>query len=70
MHGVGRSWRHTWASSLRPSGRPEDDALDACAVLWSTERFAASRHRTLPETLDGDGVPERDAHGTVMRIVV
>ncbi len=45
-----------------PGAKP-DDILDAYAVLWSAERFAAASHRTL-----GDG--ERDARGLVMRIVI
>jgi predicted RNase H-like nuclease len=48
-----------------PRGARPDDVLDACAVLWSVERFARNEHRTLP-----DGATERDGYGTLMRIVV
>ena len=65
----GRSARRTalepvfGALPAPPRGATEIDLLDAYAVLWSAERFAAGRHETL-----GDG--ERDARGLIMRIVV
>jgi predicted RNase H-like nuclease len=46
-----------------PRGATEIDLLDAYAVLWSAERFAAGCHVCL-----GDGA--RDERGLVMRIVV
>jgi predicted RNase H-like nuclease len=48
-----------------PRGARLDDVLDACAALWSVERFAVGAHRTIP-----DASIERDEHGTLMRIVV
>lgn len=45
-----------------PGAKP-DDVLDAQAVLWSAQRFAAGTHRTL-----GDGAT--DACGLPMRIIV
>lgn len=45
-----------------PRGAKRDDLLDAYAVLWSAERFAAGTHVTL-----GDGA--RDERGLEMRIV-
>ena len=42
-----------------------DDVLDAYAVLWSAERFAAGKHRTMPEHHE-----QRDARDLLMRIVV
>jgi predicted RNase H-like nuclease len=42
-----------------------DDVLDAYAVLWSAERFAAGTHRTMPEHDE-----QRDARGLLMRIVI
>jgi predicted RNase H-like nuclease len=47
-----------------PRGARLDDVLDACAALWSTERFARGEHVTIPDT-----AIERDEHGTLMRIV-
>jgi predicted RNase H-like nuclease len=47
-----------------PRGARIDDVLDACAALWSTERFARGEHITIPDT-----VVERDEYGTLMRIV-
>jgi predicted RNase H-like nuclease len=47
-----------------PRGARLDDVLDACAALWSTERFSRGEHLTIP-----DDTTERDDHGTVMRIV-
>jgi predicted RNase H-like nuclease len=48
-----------------PRGARLDDVLDACAALWSVERFARGEHHTLPA-----GATERDDYGTAMRIVV
>jgi predicted RNase H-like nuclease len=48
-----------------PRGARLDDVLDACAALWSTERFARDQHLTIP-----DDRIERDEYGTLMRIVV
>jgi predicted RNase H-like nuclease len=42
-----------------------DDVLDAYAVLWSAERFAAGTHRTMPAHDE-----QRDTRGLLMRIVV
>jgi predicted RNase H-like nuclease len=46
-----------------PRGATEIDLLDAYAVLWSVERFAAGEHDTL-------GDHARDERGLIMRIVV
>jgi predicted RNase H-like nuclease len=48
-----------------PRGARLDDVLDACAALWSAERFARGEHLTVPE-----GTIESDEYGTLMRIVV
>ena len=48
-----------------PRGARPDDVLDAYAVLWSVERFAAGRHFTFPS-----GGGQRDERGLLMRIVV
>ena len=40
----------------------DDDLLDALALLWSAERIAAGRARSLPET------PVHDGMGLAMRI--
>ena len=47
-----------------PRGATRDDVLDAYAVLWTAERFAAGVHREF-----GSEVPQRDARGLLMRIV-
>jgi predicted RNase H-like nuclease len=46
---------------VRQSGAAAHDVLDAYAVLWSVQRFAAGGHRTF-------GGTEVDARGLVMRI--
>ena len=48
-----------------PRGAARDDVLDAYAVLWTAERFAAGLHRDL-----GAEVGQRDERGLLMRIVV
>ena len=48
-----------------PRGARPDDVLDAYAVLWSVERFAAERHFTFPSVGE-----QRDERGLLMRIVV
>ena len=45
-----------------PRGAARDDVLDAYAVLWSAERFAAGLHHEL-------GAGQRDERGLLMRIV-
>jgi predicted RNase H-like nuclease len=47
---------------IRVKGARADDVLDAYALLWTAQRFAANTHIT-----HGNG--ERDARGLVMRIV-
>lgn len=60
-----------------PRGARLDDVLDACAALWSVERFARGEHLSIPDTAidtgsdTGSGTgSERDEYGTLMRIVV
>ena len=47
-----------------PRGATRDDVLDAYAVLWTAERFAAGLHREL-----AGEVGQRDQRGLLMRIV-
>jgi predicted RNase H-like nuclease len=49
-----------------PRGASVDDVLDAYAVLWSVERFAAGDSISLPGTFP----PVTDEFGIAMRIVV
>lgn len=56
---------HFGALPTTPRGATRDDVLDAYAVLWTAERYAAGLHREF-----GGEPQQRDARGLLMRIVL